>query len=241
MSDKRIAIVTGANRGLGLGTARALAKKGYRVLMVGRSLEKLEAAAAPLKNTGLDVECFQADVTRQEQIDAFAAIVRARFKRADVLVNNAGVLLEPRDWDRPELASVFAMTPEIVRQTYEVNTLGPFRMCQAFLPLMKENGYGRVANLSSGLGQLSEMGGYWPGYRMSNTALNALTRIFAAELNGTNVKVNSVCPGWVRTDMGGPNAERSIEQGIKGIVWAATLPDDGPSGLFFRDGKPIDW
>lgn len=241
MSDKRIAIVTGANRGLGLGTARALAKKGYRVLMVGRSLEKLEAAAAPLKNTGLDVECFQADVTRQEQIDAFAAIVRARFKRADVLVNNAGVLLEPRDWDRPELASVFAMTPEIVRQTYEVNTLGPFRMCQAFLPLMKENGYGRVANLSSGLGQLSEMGGYWPGYRMSKTALNALTRIFAAELNGTNVKVNSVCPGWVRTDMGGPNAERSIEQGIKGIVWAATLPDDGPSGLFFRDGKPIDW
>ncbi|MEW5943946.1 MAG: SDR family oxidoreductase [Pseudomonadota bacterium] len=241
MSDKRIAIVTGANRGLGLGTARALAKKGYRVLMVGRSLEKLEAAAAPLKNTGLEVECFQADVTRQEQIDAFAAIVRARFKRADVLVNNAGVLLEPRDWDRPELASVFAMTPEIVRQTYEVNTLGPFRMCQAFLPLMKENGYGRVANLSSGLGQLSEMGGYWPGYRMSKTALNALTRIFAAELNGTNVKVNSVCPGWVRTDMGGPNAERSIEQGIKGIVWAATLPDDGPSGLFFRDGKPIDW
>lgn len=241
MSVKGIAIVTGANRGLGLGTSRALAEKGYKVLMVGRSLEKLEAAAAPLKNAGLDVECFQADVTRQEQIDAFAAMVRAQFKRVDVLVNNAGVLLEPRDWDRPEQASVFLMTPEIVRQTYEVNTLGPFRMCQAFVPLMRQNGYGRVVNLSSGLGQLSDMGGYWPGYRMSKTALNALTRVFAAELDGTGVKVNSVCPGWVRTDMGGPSAERSIEQGIKGIVWAATLPDDGPSGLFFRDGKPIDW
>jgi NAD(P)-dependent dehydrogenase (short-subunit alcohol dehydrogenase family) len=114
-------------------------------------------------------------------------------------------------------------------------------MCQAFLPLMKKNDYGRVVNVSSGMGQLNDMGGAWPAYRISKTALNALTRIFAAELAGTNVKVNSVCPGWVRTAMGGRSATRSLQEGAAGIVWAATIEDDGPTGGFFRDGERIEW
>jgi NAD(P)-dependent dehydrogenase (short-subunit alcohol dehydrogenase family) len=106
---------------------------------------------------------------------------------------------------------------------------------------MRRNGYGRVVNISSGMGQLSDMGGHSPSYRVSKTGLNALTRMLTAELGEENILVNSVCPGWVRTDMGGPNARRSVEQGAETPVWLATLPDDGPRGGFFRDRKPIPW
>ena len=119
------------------------------------------------------------------------------------------------------------------------NLIGPFLLCQTLIPLMQ--GRGRVVNVSSGMGQLSEMGGGFPAYRMSKAGLNALTRIFARELEGTGVKVNAVCPGWVRTDMGGAGAARSVEEGVATTVWLATLPDDGPSGGLFRDRKPIPW
>jgi NAD(P)-dependent dehydrogenase (short-subunit alcohol dehydrogenase family) len=121
----------------------------------------------------------------------------------------------------------------------ETNTLGVVQVCQTLIPLM--DGRGRVVNVSSGMGQLSEMNGCCPGYRLSKTALNAVTRILADELRETGLKVNSVCPGWVRTEMGGPEATLSVEEGARGIVWAATLPDDGPSGGFFRRGEPIAW
>jgi len=126
-----------------------------------------------------------------------------------------------------------------IRTSLETNTFGALRVSQTLVPLMK--GRGRVVNISSGMGQLSEMNGGWPGYRLSKTALNAITRILADELKDTQVKVNSICPGWVKTDMGGANAERSVEQGAETIVWAATLPDDGPSGGFFRDKQAIAW
>ena len=139
----------------------------------------------------------------------------------------------------PSASSVFRADIATVRYSMENNAYGPLRLCQALIPLMR--GHGRVVNVSSGMGQLSEMNGCCPGYRFSKAAINVLTRILADELRDTRIKVNSVCPGWVRTDMGGPNAERSVEEGADTIVWLATLPDDGPSGGFFRDRKPIPW
>ena len=126
-----------------------------------------------------------------------------------------------------------------MRAGFETNTLGALAMSQTFIPMMR--GQGRVVNISSGMGQLSEMNGCCPGYRLSKTALNAVTRILADELMETGIKINSVCPGWVRTDMGGPNANRSLEEGVETIIWLATLPDDGPSGGFFRDKQEIAW
>ncbi|HSS66369.1 MAG TPA: SDR family NAD(P)-dependent oxidoreductase, partial [Gammaproteobacteria bacterium] len=137
--------------------------------------------------------------------------------------------------------SIFQAERELLRESFDVNTLGPLLVAKSLVPLMRRNDYGRIVNVSSGMGQLSDMDGGYPGYRISKTALNAVTVILARELEGTNIKANSVCPGWVRTDMGGDNAPRSPEQGADTIVWLATLPDDGPSGGFFRDRKRIAW
>jgi len=182
-----------------------------------------------------------ADVTDASAVAALAARLRREFGRADILVNNAGVLLEPHGFAVPEDASALVVDPEIVAATYACNALAPLRLIQAIVPLMRDNGWGRIVNVSSGMGQLADMGGCWPGYRMSKAALNALTRLTARELEGSPIKVNAVCPGWCRTEMGGQDATRSADEGAQGIVWAALLPDDGPSGGFFRDGKPIDW
>jgi NAD(P)-dependent dehydrogenase (short-subunit alcohol dehydrogenase family) len=152
-----------------------------------------------------------------------------------VLVNNAGVMLDPRG------SRVLDARPKTFRDTLEANMLGPLQLMQALVPLMKKHGYGRIVNVASGQGQLSDMGVGTPAYRVSKTALNALTRTFAAELHGTGILVNSMCPGWVKTDMGGPNAPRTVEQAADTAVWLATLPDDGPNGGFFRDRQPIPW
>lgn len=240
MPKQRVAVVTGANRGLGLGTCRGLAERGYRVVMTGRDGVKLASAAAGLKGEGLEVETFVVDVIRQADVDALVPWLETTFGRVDVLVNNAGMVLETRNFDQ-EPPSVFRSAPDLVGKTLETNTLGPLRMSQALVPLMKRNGYGRIVNMASGMGQLSDMGGYWVGYRMSKTALNTVTRVLAAELADTPIKVNSVCPGWVKTDMGGSHADRSVEEAVPGILWAATLPADGPSGGFFRDGEAISW
>jgi NAD(P)-dependent dehydrogenase (short-subunit alcohol dehydrogenase family) len=164
--------------------------------------------------------------------------VMSLFGRIDVLVNNAGILKEGQT---PEESKVLEVSAELVFETYDANTVGPLRMIQAVVPIMLKGGYGRVVNISSGAGQLSDMQAGYPAYRMSKSALNALTRITAAELGPTPIKVNAMCPGWVRTDMGGPNATRSVEQGAETAVWLATLPDTGPTGGFFRDKAPIAW
>jgi len=156
-------------------------------------------------------------------------------------VNYAGILLDPRDDAKGGTSSSQNSPAEMVEATFRTNTLGPYQTIQLAVPLMKRAGFGRIVNVSSGMGQLSEMAGGYAAYRISKTALNAVTKIFAEENMGTNVLVNSVCPGWVRTDMGGPGAQRTVEQGAETIVWAATLPDDGPTGGFFRDKKRIDW
>ncbi len=235
----RIAVVTGANRGLGLETCRQLAHLGLTVILTSRDPHKGDAAAAALRGAGLKVRHYPLDVTDPQSIHRLAKYVETEFGRLDVLVNNAGVFLDPLDSPDPDAASVFRADLDTVRRSMETNVYGPLLLCQALVPLMQ--GRGCIVNLSSGMGQLSDMNGCCPGYRFSKTALNALTRMLADELRDTHIKVNSVCPGWVRTDMGGPHAERPVEQGADTIVWLATLPDDGPSGGFFRDRKAIPW
>ena len=225
----RVAVVTGANRGLGLQTCRELGQRGYRVVLTGRDRAKAEAAAQQLRDEGLDVTAAQLDVASDDSVQAFAATI----DRVDVLVNNAGAIFE----DDVPAAEVPA---SMVREAIDTNALGAYRLTQALLPKMNAAGYGRVVNVSSGMGALNEMGGGWPAYRISKTTLNAVTQVFANQA-GRGVKVVSVCPGWVRTDMGGTSANRSIPEGAASIVTAATLPDDGPSGVFLRDGRVIDW
>jgi NAD(P)-dependent dehydrogenase (short-subunit alcohol dehydrogenase family) len=186
----------------------------------------------------LDVPAVAIDVTEGESVRAGVADVLGRFARIDVLINNAGILKEGFS---PEDASVFEAPIDLVMLTFATNTVGPLRLIEAIVPGMRERGYGRVVNLSSGAGQLSDMGSGFPAYRMSKAALNALTRLTAAELGPGDVKINAMCPGWVRTDMGGPDATRTVEKGAETAVWLATLPADGPSGGFFRDRKPIPW
>jgi len=235
MTNQRTAIVTGANRGIGFEVCRQLAALGLRVVLTSRDAAKGDAAVAKLAASGLTVTARELDVTREASIAALAEWLEREFGGVDVLVNNAGIL------DSGSGTRVLNTSAETLRNVLATNIEGPFLMCKALVPLMRRRQYGRVVNLSSGLGQLSDMGAGTPAYRVSKAALNALTRTLAAEVGGTNILVNSACPGWVRTDMGGPNATRSVEQGAETVVWLATLPDDGPTGGFFRDCKPISW
>jgi NAD(P)-dependent dehydrogenase (short-subunit alcohol dehydrogenase family) len=237
MSEHKIAVVTGAYRGLGLETCRQLAELGYSVLLTARREAEGQAAAERLARAGSSVEFQPLDVADEASAQALRDQVRTRYGRLDVLVNNAGIFPAPGPGSAE--SSIFEADLEPVRDAFEVNTLGALRLSRLLIPLMQ--GTGRVVNVSSGMGQLSDMNGCCPAYRLSKTAMNAVTRIFADELQGTGVKVNSVCPGWVRTEMGGPNATLDVTEGARGIVWAATLPEDGPSGGFFRHGEPIPW
>ena len=238
---KRVAVVTGGNRGIGFAICRQLARLGYQVVLTSRDPAKGEVAAQSLRDEGLGVIAQQLDVTDDKSIRRLAQHVRNELGHVDALVNNAGIYLENGDSDDQEPLSAFDEPIETIRETMETNLYGPYRLCQEFVPKMREQGYGRVVNVSSGSGQLSDMGGREAGYRMSKTALNAVTRIFAAETQGTGVLVNAMCPGWVRTDMGGPDAPRSPEEGADTAAWLATLPPYGPTGDFFRDRKPIPW
>ena len=237
MTVSPVAIVTGAYRGLGLETARQLAAAGHRVVLTARREAEGRAAAEKLAAGGADVRFAPLDVTAAESIRALRDMLKRDFGRIDVLVNNAGIFPDPSPGS-PE-ASIFEAGLDTIRAGFETNTLAALRLCQELIPLME--GRGCVVNVSSGMGQLSDMNGCCPAYRLSKLALNGVTRIFADELQGTAIKINSVCPGWVRTEMGGPNATLSLEEGARGIVWAATLPADGPSGGFFRHGEQIPW
>ena len=230
---ERIALVTGANRGLGMETSRLLLGRGYRLILTSRDAAKGEAAAKALAAHG-DVLYHPLDVADRGSVAALRAYVERAAGRLDALVNNAGVYLEGSQ-------GILAVAEDAFLATLNTNTLGPLWLCRAFLPMMLAQGYGRVVNVSSGMGQMGDLNDYGAAYRVSKLALNGITRILADAVQGSNVLVNAVCPGWVRTDMGGPGASRSLEQGASGIVWAATLPDGGPSGGFFRDCQPIPW
>lgn len=232
--DSRIALITGANRGIGLETAKQLGQCGIDVVITSRDMDKGQHAITQLAAEGVTAHVLQLDVTDADSVMTLKQNVLNEFGRIDILINNAGIFTDAR-------MSALDVEVKVLRSVMETNIYGAYRLCQAFIPIMCEQGYGRVVNVSSGMGQLSDMSGYSPAYRMSKTALNALTRIFADEAHACNVLVNAVCPGWVRTDMGGANADRSVEEGAETIVWLAMLEDDGPTGGFFRDKQPIDW
>ncbi len=234
----RIALVTGANRGLGLEVCRQLASRGYRVVLTARTLANARDAAlivtrAAARELTPAVDALAIDVTDPGTVQAAAAQVVERYGRLDVLVNNAGV-----HYDTSQSAQ--SADWAIVREAFDVNVFGAWRMVQAFAPMMRAGRWGRIVNVSSEAGSLASMGAGTPAYATSKAALNALTRVVAAELRGSGVLVNAVCPGWTETDMGGAGG-RPLREGAASIVWAVELPDDGPSGGFFRDGKPLRW
>ncbi len=232
-TKKKIALVTGANRGLGFETCKQLSQLGITVLLTSRDPTKGEVAAKQLIDKGLDVIFYQLDVSDRSNIKDIFTKIENQFGRLDILINNAAIL-----YDKDQ--STMNADLELVNKALTANLFGPWLLCQAFIPLMEKNGYGRIVNVSSGAASMHYMEGGTPAYGISKVALNALTRKLASELGRKNVLVNSVDPGWVATDMGG-HGGRPIEDGCRGIVWAATLPNNGPSGGFFHDGEPELW
>jgi NAD(P)-dependent dehydrogenase (short-subunit alcohol dehydrogenase family) len=227
--DLPVAVVSGGNRGIGSEVVRQLSARDHLVVLGSRDLAKGEKAAA-----GLDrVVALQLDVSDEASVTALADEVGKRFGRVDVVVNNAAILYDT--WARAVSADL-----DVVREAMETNLYGAWRLTQALLPLLRRSPHPRVVNVSSEGGSLASMSGGTPAYSISKAALNALTRELAGELRGDGVLVNAICPGWVATDMGGPGG-RPVRDGAAGIVWAATLPDTGPTGGFFRDRRPIPW
>jgi NAD(P)-dependent dehydrogenase (short-subunit alcohol dehydrogenase family) len=233
--DKRLILVTGGNRGLGLETCRELAKAGHEVILTSRDAKKGEEQVKALRAEGGTLHFLSLDIADSGSIQALVKQIQQKWGRLDVLINNAGILLDKDAKKSPEAHR------QLLEETLTTNVVGTYELCDRLAPLMKEKGYGRIVNVSSGLGQLSEPHSEYAAYSISKTALNAVTVVFANQYQGTNVLINSVCPGWVKTDMGGESAPRSLQEGVSGIIWAATLPDQGPTGKFFRDGKPINW
>jgi NAD(P)-dependent dehydrogenase (short-subunit alcohol dehydrogenase family) len=229
-----VALVTGANRGIGKEVSRQLAARGYEVLLSARDGAQASAAAEELEaSTGRTVRALTLDVADPKSIEKAAETVKEQGRGLDVLVNNAGV---GTDFGVSGTAPDF----EAVQTALDTNFFGAYRLTIALLGLLRKSPHARIVNVSSGMGGVAEMGGWSPGYRVSKAAMNAMTRILATELKDEGVLVNSACPGFVKTDMGGPmGAQKPVEEGAEGIVWLATLPDGGPTGGFFRDGRPV--
>ena len=230
----RVAVVTGGNRGIGLEVCRQLIQLGHRVALTGRDVGRVRAAVGELGAAAESAMAEALDVGDPATIVRARHAIEDRLGPVDIVVNNAAILIA-------ESSSALAITPDQYRETLETNLLGAIAVCQAFVPGMAERRYGRVVNVSSGAGQLAGMSTYAPAYSISKAALNAFTKILAATYRSRGVLVNAVDPGWVRTDMGGHHAPRSVTQGADTIVWLATHDDDGPTGGFFHDRKPIEW
>jgi NAD(P)-dependent dehydrogenase (short-subunit alcohol dehydrogenase family) len=234
MNQKRIALVTGANRGIGFEICRQLAKSGLTVILTARDESAGLRSVETLQNEAVDVHFEVLDVQDEQSIRNLRENIETKWGRLDILINNAAILLD-------ESYSTLQIPLDVMRRTLETNLLGPLYLCQTFMPLMKKNNYGRIINISSGMGAFSEMGSGYPAYRVSKTALNAMTKILAAEVYGSNILINAMCPGWVRTKMGGAGATRSVEKGAETAVWLALMGDGGPNGRFFRDRREIGW
>ncbi len=231
---KRVALVTGANRGIGFEICRQLGAAGYKVVLTARDAERGARAEAILRDEGLDVLFRQLDVEDRLSGEDAAAFVGEKIGRLDALINNAAVAIDSED-------SLATVDLDVLRKTLEINLVGALNCSQVFLPIMKAQGYGRIVNVSSGRGSFSKLAAGGPCYRISKTALNALTVILADEVKDTNILVNVMTPGWVRTRLGGLQAPRSTVEGAETAVWLAMLPDDGPRGRFFRDREEFPW
>ena len=241
MADNKVALITGANKGIGKEVARQLGAQGIIVLIGARDKQRGEEAAAELTAGGADAHAFLLDVTDQASVDAAARQVESEYGRLDVLVNNAGIALDT--------GAASALDLETLRRTYETNVFGVFGVTQAFLPLLKRSEAGRIVNVSSGLGSLSQNSDpNWDyaavkplAYNSSKAALNMMTVIFAAELKGTGIKVNAADPGYTATDLNHNQGHQTVEQGAAAAVRLATLPDDGPTGGFFDEAGAVPW
>jgi NAD(P)-dependent dehydrogenase (short-subunit alcohol dehydrogenase family) len=234
MPDRqRVALVTGANRGIGLETCRQLAAQGWKVVQTARSEEKGRAAFERLREEGGDVLFQRLDVTSAEDVERVRDYVEREIGRLDVLVNNAAYSPE-----HGKTATQVDMPT--VRAVMDANLFGPWMLSLAFIPMMKQAGGGQIILVSSGKGSFTKLGPDYPAYRVSKTALNAFTVVLAADLKDSNIRVNAITPGWVRTHLGGINAPRSVEEGAAGTVWLANL-EDGPTGKFFRDQEEFPW
>jgi NAD(P)-dependent dehydrogenase (short-subunit alcohol dehydrogenase family) len=244
-SEKKIALVSGANKGLGLETARQLGKLGYTVLLGSRDPLKGEVAARSLRDAGLDARVIKLDVTRQSDIDAAVKTIEADYGKLDVLVNNAGVMQE-KGWTQNRTSTT---DPASLRATFEANVFAVAALTQALLPLLRNAEAARIVNVSSILGSVSLQATKGSptyntklfAYNASKAALNMYTIHLAHELRGTKIKVNSAHPGWVTTDLGGSGAPMDVVDGAKTEVELATLGEDGPTGGFFHAGKEIAW
>lgn len=231
---QEIALVTGANRGLGLETARQLAAQGLTVVLTARSTTKGAAAVNKLQGEGGSVVFQQLDINDPSQFAGLVQFIDTKYGKLDVLVNNAAIHYD---------MSNRAVDPNwtIVEEALQTNLVNTWKLTAALIPLLRKSDRGRIVNVSSGAGSLADMDPGTPAYSISKAGLNVLTIKLSQELAPDNILVNAVCPGWVRTDMGGAQAPRSVEEGASGIIWAATLPTGGPTGGFYRDGKPIAW
>jgi NAD(P)-dependent dehydrogenase (short-subunit alcohol dehydrogenase family) len=240
-----IALITGANKGIGFETARQLAKTGVHVLIGARDAAKGQVAVRTLQTEGLSVELLDIDVTQEQSVKAAAQGVLARHGKLDILINNAGINPEfPQGMFNFEQLSL-----EALMQIFQTNVFGAFLAMREFLPLLRKSESGRIVNISSSLGSLIEQSNpnspYYPvtttGYNASKSALNALTVQLAKQLSDSNIKVNSICPGWVQTDMGTADAPRTVTEGVRIILKLATIPSDGPTGGFFNEDGSIPW
>lgn len=231
---KQVALVTGGNRGIGYELVKQLALTGFKVIMTSRDPEAGNEAVQKMKELDLDVSCVEMDVANLESIQQAADTVNEKYGRLDVLINNAGVYLDENE-------KLVAMDDNILEKTMATNFFGVYHVIRSFIPLMEKQGYGRIINISSEYGAMSEMSSPGVGaYKLSKFALNGLTQLVAAEMKG-NIKINAVDPGWVSTDMGGPSAPRTPKQAAESILWLATIGAEGPTGGFFRDKKQIPW
>lgn len=237
----KVALVTGGNRGLGLEICRQLGQKGFHIILASRSSYKSKKSLDYLKNSVPDISITPTivDVADYQNIEILFKFVLNKFGKLDMLINNAGIYLD--NHINGNYPSIFNLDVLTLQETLKVNAFGPLVLMQKFIPLMIKNNYGRIVNVSSGMGRIQDLDTKGPFYRISKLTLNALTIIFAKTVADHNILINSVCPGWVSTRMGGKKALISVEEGASGIVWAATLPADGPNGVFFRNKKQLDW
>ncbi|MFP7732381.1 SDR family NAD(P)-dependent oxidoreductase [Priestia aryabhattai] len=230
----KVALVTGGNRGIGYELVKQLALDGFKVILTSRNSETGHEAAQKLKESNLNVSFVMMDVNNQTSILQAVNTVSERYGRLDVLINNAGIYLD-------EHTKLVNMDPSVLEKTLATNFFGAYHVIRSFMPLMEQQAYGRIINVSSEYGAMSEMSSPGVGaYKLSKLILNGLTQLVAAESNN-NIKINAVDPGWVSSDMGGPSAPRNPQQAASSILWLATIGPEGPSGGFFKDGKQIDW